>query len=536
LIREGSYGIASVVARIPEESYCMNPYQSPRRDRSDAGSDGDIALPTTIRSLSETAEVIGRCQDAIGQLASQCENIEKLEQPLRKAEEKWQVAHQELQDTEAAYQKEAATIERCQWFMNRRQGAIERLQLHINLSLRHLVQSSHQMASELRAVDPSTSILVRIDFPEATGHISLHHFQKVMRELQTVHNSVFHFLRGESEETSHPHVLRRFSGQRLEPIALSLACDRAELRRVERAVSWVQRMEQWIQSKTGEVKESRGFAAAFFGELESMRSSAEHTMRTRDSLHDEYQRNYERIETGLDLIGNQIIDVVRMIAEHAELSAVQRDTMKVMHQSLLEQVATPQRGVAVRQRLNTWASALDEVSSVLTTHLSSQPLVLPAAALPMVRPMALAVTVEYPVPKYMAEVLRIENDCFEKPWTERDFADFLQAENRFLWCAMDEGQLRGFLCGADYEGRVEIISLAVDPQYRRRGIGRQLIQHVARNLEAQAQTLVSLVVRESAVDAQQFFSRCGFKAVGYEHNFFGDGEEMGYRMEYPPAQ
>jgi ribosomal protein S18 acetylase RimI-like enzyme len=64
---------------------------------------------------------------------------------------------------------------------------------------------------------------------------------------------------------------------------------------------------------------------------------------------------------------------------------------------------------------------------------------------------------------------------------------------------------------AGYEGhRGWINYLAVAPQYRRRGIARQMIEHIEESLRARGCPKINLQVRSSNRAATEFYRRIGF--------------------------
>ena len=71
--------------------------------------------------------------------------------------------------------------------------------------------------------------------------------------------------------------------------------------------------------------------------------------------------------------------------------------------------------------------------------------------------------------------------------------------------------------GAD-EG--EIVNLAVDPDHRRRGLGRELVAEMLRRLGAMGVRTVYLEVRESNAGAIAFYVDLGFRAVGRRARYY----------------
>jgi ribosomal protein S18 acetylase RimI-like enzyme len=70
-------------------------------------------------------------------------------------------------------------------------------------------------------------------------------------------------------------------------------------------------------------------------------------------------------------------------------------------------------------------------------------------------------------------------------------------------------------------GTIELINLAVDPQFRCRGIGRALLRELELKHMGEAQSIVS-EVPEDHLDAQLFLRACGHRACGVIHGDRGD--------------
>jgi putative acetyltransferase len=84
--------------------------------------------------------------------------------------------------------------------------------------------------------------------------------------------------------------------------------------------------------------------------------------------------------------------------------------------------------------------------------------------------------------------------------------EYLAGDATEFWVAVDEaGRLMGFMgmCGGNME------SLFLAPEFMRRGIGRQLVQHAQ-----SAYGELTTEVNEQNTDARKFYEACGFVVVG----------------------
>ncbi|WP_278987496.1 acetyltransferase [Sphingobium yanoikuyae] len=95
-------------------------------------------------------------------------------------------------------------------------------------------------------------------------------------------------------------------------------------------------------------------------------------------------------------------------------------------------------------------------------------------------------------------------DPADRDAIEQELSQFLPAAP--LWLAIDEtGETTGFMLldGSHME------ALFVDPAYRGQGVGRQLVRHAC-----SLHSTISTDVNEQNVQAEQFYRRLGFVAVG----------------------
>lgn len=119
----------------------------------------------------------------------------------------------------------------------------------------------------------------------------------------------------------------------------------------------------------------------------------------------------------------------------------------------------------------------------------------------------------------LKRVEEIENDSFPKtPYDTLTFiAYWTSYPDSFL--VYDDGRIKGYIIFDPYDGH--IISIAIDPQFRRRGIGRKLVSEV---LKKAGKAYVE--VRESNKEAIKFYKRLGFEKVDRVSNYYGTEDAL----------
>jgi N-acetylglutamate synthase len=102
----------------------------------------------------------------------------------------------------------------------------------------------------------------------------------------------------------------------------------------------------------------------------------------------------------------------------------------------------------------------------------------------------------------------LHNDYSETP---EGFARFLERNPGHSFVARNGGRLVGAVLGSQDGRRGFINHMAVAPEYRRLGIGRQLAGKVTQSLKAVGILKVALFVLKTSPEARAFWSSIGFK-------------------------
>jgi ribosomal-protein-alanine N-acetyltransferase len=109
-------------------------------------------------------------------------------------------------------------------------------------------------------------------------------------------------------------------------------------------------------------------------------------------------------------------------------------------------------------------------------------------------------------------------------WSAQDLAQLELAGAR-VWVDVEDGLLAGAVALRDAVGEAEILNLAVGAEWRRRGIGRQLMIAALNDAQCHGVSRVFLEVRESSRGAQLLYSRLGFSQDGRRRNYYRDPQE-----------
>lgn len=132
----------------------------------------------------------------------------------------------------------------------------------------------------------------------------------------------------------------------------------------------------------------------------------------------------------------------------------------------------------------------------------------------------------------MRSVTEIENHSFEYPWSETEFITALRQRNCIGMVAEINEQVVGFMVYELHKARLEVLSIAVHQDFRKRGVGKAMIYKLISKLSYERRNKISLMVRESNLDALNWLKRLGFRALGITSNFYEDSTDDAIQMRY----
>ncbi len=119
------------------------------------------------------------------------------------------------------------------------------------------------------------------------------------------------------------------------------------------------------------------------------------------------------------------------------------------------------------------------------------------------------VHIRWMIRRDMPEVLAIERDSFEFPWSEEEFLTCLRQRNCIGMVAEHDERVVGFMVYELNKTRIHVLNFAVAADHRRQGVGRQMMSKLIAKLSSQRRTRVTLEVRERNLPAQLFFRAAG---------------------------
>jgi ribosomal-protein-alanine acetyltransferase len=134
------------------------------------------------------------------------------------------------------------------------------------------------------------------------------------------------------------------------------------------------------------------------------------------------------------------------------------------------------------------------------------------------------ITLREAPPAFAALLAALHARAFAEPWATSAFATLLEAPGVSALMAVDgtpSGEVPlGFILTRLAADEAEILTLAVEPEERGKGIGRRLIQEALDFLRARGARAVFLEVGLANVPARRLYERAGFTGVGRRRGYY----------------
>lgn len=127
------------------------------------------------------------------------------------------------------------------------------------------------------------------------------------------------------------------------------------------------------------------------------------------------------------------------------------------------------------------------------------------------------------------QIADIERKSIPQPWSEAAFAAALADEKAVTLAAFSGGVLCGFVTGVYLLDTADIYSVAVLAEYRKKGVGKLLLEGFFSALPEDVCS-VGLEVREGNFPALKLYESLGFERVGLRKDFYRDPRENAILM------
>ena len=140
-------------------------------------------------------------------------------------------------------------------------------------------------------------------------------------------------------------------------------------------------------------------------------------------------------------------------------------------------------------------------------------------------------------PRDLAAVERVERASYATPWSRSMFAGELGKTSSICLGAFDPDAdlLLGYLVISRYVDAWHVMNVAVDPDYRGRGVASALLNRLFELTAGEDRRGYTLEVRVSNERAIRLYERMGFRARGIRRGYYTDNREDALIMWKDPV-
>ena len=144
------------------------------------------------------------------------------------------------------------------------------------------------------------------------------------------------------------------------------------------------------------------------------------------------------------------------------------------------------------------------------------------------RPKQSKLLIRWVINRDFPEIVGIENESFEFPWREEDFIRLLRRRDCVGVVAETNDHIAGYMLYERNEGCIDLLSLAVDPKFRRAGVGTELIAKLSHSRHP----VLAVSVRDSNLSAHLFFRSLRFRCIQVRHHYYHNTADDAYDFVY----
>ena len=123
------------------------------------------------------------------------------------------------------------------------------------------------------------------------------------------------------------------------------------------------------------------------------------------------------------------------------------------------------------------------------------------------------------------KLIELEKLCFSDPWTANLFEDEMDNPLVTYHLYFHGDKLIGYIGFLVVVDECQINNVAVHPDYRRKGMGKEMVGNVIRQTEEEGIKFWLLEVRANNEAAIMLYEGFGFVNVGLRRNYYGEGED-----------
>jgi ribosomal-protein-alanine N-acetyltransferase len=126
-----------------------------------------------------------------------------------------------------------------------------------------------------------------------------------------------------------------------------------------------------------------------------------------------------------------------------------------------------------------------------------------------------------PSSKYIEQIKEMDNDLFDRPWSEKSWSNILTNENYSTFILLDHESLIGFSVFflPNKESQAHLLKIFILKSYRSKGYSKLLL------FPELALSSIYLEVDTKNLAARKFYQKHGFFLLEITRNYYSDGSD-----------
>lgn len=130
----------------------------------------------------------------------------------------------------------------------------------------------------------------------------------------------------------------------------------------------------------------------------------------------------------------------------------------------------------------------------------------------------------------LKSIAEIEAVSINPPWSLKAIEDFTKYETNKILIASYIGVIVGYITYSVVADEFQIANAATHPDYRRKGVAKNLLKTLYANAKTNGMSVITLEVRESNSPAIALYNSLGYKNVGIRKNYYKNPSENAILM------
>jgi [ribosomal protein S18]-alanine N-acetyltransferase len=122
-------------------------------------------------------------------------------------------------------------------------------------------------------------------------------------------------------------------------------------------------------------------------------------------------------------------------------------------------------------------------------------------------------------------IYAVERACFHDPYPSIFLDDLMKAQHEHFLVALHGESIIGYAVASTVDRAGHVVSIAVDPDHRRRHVGRALLSALESRLIEEGIEQIRLEVRKGNLAAISFYKQMGYRETSQILRYYADCED-----------